>query len=287
LAFCLVIISLNDIYPQNPMSEIELKSKYEFNMGGGVITLGFTNDDQIYSKMMMVKKTAPISSISGVIVKKGMMTSKLQYDIRVLKKEKDSLFQIIQVDAADEQGQRFAAELKSLLPKSATWTDKLEEKAVDTKDTSADRTYNMQVMWFIKGKTLAGQGWALQMIMSYGMLTLCTIGLALPLTLYAFMAGCHRVKTNAVGINIKKLTGSFFQWEEVDNIEVSKYHITITNYGAQVDSVFLLNFRLNAKNGKKKDFIIRSLEGKNFIKEMIERGKMKPEALELFGAQKA
>lgn len=264
------------------MNENELLSKYDFNMSGAVVTLGFTADNQIYTKMMLVKKTAPLADVTSVVIKKGAMTSKLQYDIRVRKKDKDQLFQIVQIDSADEQGIRFVNELKSKVPATCTWTDKLEAKAVDVKDTSAKRTYDLQTMWFIKGKLFAGYGRTMQIIMSYGMLTLITIGLALPLLIYVFAAGCHRVITGESGISIKKLGASFYSWEEVDRIEVSKYNVVVTNYGQTVDSSFLLRFTLFPKTGKSREFLIRSLEGKTFVKEMIERKKLSEEAAKLF-----
>ncbi len=264
------------------MSDIQLQSQYDFNMSGAQITLGFTTDNQIYTRMMMVKKTAPLDSLSSITIKKGVMTSKLQYDIRIRKNDKEQIFQIVQIDSADEQGIRFVNDLKARMPASCVWNDKMEAKAIDVKDSSAIRVYDLQTMWFIKGKVFAGYGRAFQIIMSYGMLAICTIGLTLPLLIYVFAAGCHRIKTDENGISIKKLGTRYFRWEDVDSIGVNKYNVIVTNYGQQTDSSFLMRFNLLAKDGKKSEFLIRSLEGKNFVKEMIERKKMQADAASLF-----
>jgi hypothetical protein len=264
------------------MSDIQLQSQYDFNMSGAVVTLGFTTDNQIFTKMMMVKKTAPVDSLSSVTIKKGLMTSKLQYDIRIRKGEKEQIFQIVQIDSADELGIRFVNDLKARMPASCKWNDTMEAQSVDVKDAGTSRFYDLQTMWFIKGKTMAGNGRTLQLIMSYGMLTLCTLGLTLPLLIYVFAAGCHRVKTDGNGITVKKLGAAYFNWDDVERIDASKYTITVTNYGQTVDRSFLLRFNLISKSGKKSEFLIRSLEGKNFVNEMIERKKLSPEASAMF-----
>ena len=88
------------------MSTITLASQYEFNTGGAVITMGFTHDNQLFTQMMFVKKTAPIASISSVTLKKAPLSSKLQYDIKIKKSNgKEQFFQSVQMDAADPQGQ--------------------------------------------------------------------------------------------------------------------------------------------------------------------------------------
>jgi hypothetical protein len=264
------------------MSEPQLQSQYEFNMSGALITLGFTTDNQIYTRMMMIKKTAPLDSLSSVTIKKGVMTSKLQYDIRIRKKDKEQIFQVVQIDSADEQGIRFVNDLKARMPASCVWNDKMEAKTIDVKDSSASRTYDLQTMWFIKGKMFAGYGRTFQIIMSYGLLTFCTIGIAVPLLIYVFAAGCHRVNTDENGISVKKLGKNYFSWEDVERIEATKYNVIVTNYGQEVGSSFLLRFNLLAKSGKKCEFLIRSLEGKNFVKEMIERKKMTADAASMF-----
>jgi hypothetical protein len=63
---------------------------------------------------------------------------------------------------------------------------------------------------------------------------------------------------------------------------VQTYNIIVTQYGALADSNFLLVFNLHSKNGLKRKFIIRSLEGKQFVKEMIERKKISEETASMF-----
>lgn len=265
------------------MGEINLISKYEFNMGAGITEIGFTDDNQLFSKIMFVKKTAPLNTISSVTIKKGALTQKLQYDIKIRKENgKEQLFQIIQIDSADANGVKFVNELRAKVSTACIWTDKMEEKAIDVKNTMTSRTYDLQIMWFIKGKLMAGYGRGLQIIMSYGLFTLVCLGLPLPLLIYVIVGGCHRVTTDTNGIKIKKLKANYFSWDEVDHIDVHTYNIIVTQYGTLADSNFLLVFKLFAKNGTKTEFIIRSLEGKQFVKEMIERKKMSEEAGKMF-----
>ncbi|MFL5751819.1 MAG: hypothetical protein ACJ76F_00310 [Bacteroidia bacterium] len=265
------------------MADITLASKYEFNMGSATIEMGFTTDEQLFTKMMFVKKVTPLTTISSVNIKKGALTSKIQYDIKTRKDNgKEQIFQIVQIDSADEQGIRFINELRCKIPMGCIWNDKLEAQVSYPEGKSASRVYDLQIMWFIKGKTLAGSGRGLQIMMNYGMLTLVGLLLPLPLLVYVIAAGCHRVSTDANGILVKKLGGKYFPWEEVERVDVHKYNIIVTQYGAVAESTFLLVFNLIGKNGTKTEFIIRSLEGKHFVKEMIERKKMPEEMSKLF-----
>lgn len=265
------------------MAGLNLVSKYEFNMGAGITEIGFTDDDQLFSKIMFVKKTTPLNSISSVTIKKGALTQKLQYDIKFRKDNgKEQLFQILQIDSADAQGVKFVNELKSKVSSNCLWTDKLEDKFGAVKNIMTTRTYDLQILWFIKGKIMAGYGRGFQIMMSYGMLTLITIGLTLPLLIYVLAAKCHRVTTDNNGINIKKLGSKYFSWNDVDHIDVHTFNIIVTQYGALADSNFLLVFNLHSKNGEKVEFIIRSLEGKQFVKEMIQRKKMSEEIANMF-----
>ena len=265
------------------MAEYNLISKYEFNMGSGITEIGFTDDDQLFTKILFAKKVAPLTTISSVTIKKGALTQKLQYDIKIIKEDgKEQLFQILQIDSVDPQGVKFVNELKSKIPASCLWIDKFEAKALDVKNSMSSRTYDLQIMWFIKGKLMAGYGRGLQIFMNYGLLTLCCLGLTLPLLVYVIATGCHRVKTDDNGIKIKKLFSKYFAWQDVDHIDVHTYKIIVTQYGALADSNILLVFKLHSKNGSKRKFIIRSLEGKQFVNEMIERKKISEETASMF-----
>lgn len=265
------------------MAEYNLISKYEFNMGSGITEIGFTDDDQLFTKIMFAKKVAPLTTISSVTIKKGALTQKLQYDIKIIKENgKEQLFQILQIDSFDPQGVKFVNELKSKIPASCLWIDKFEAKTLDVKNSMSSRTYDLQIMWFIKGKLMAGYGRGIQIFMNYGLFTLICLGLPLPLLVYVIAAGCHRVKTDDNGIKIKKLFSKYFAWQDVDHIDVHTYKIIVTQYGALADSNILLVFKLHSKNGSKRKFTIRSLEGKQFVKEMIERKKISEETASRF-----
>lgn len=145
------------------------------------------------------------------------------------------------------------------------------------------RTYPVQ-FWFFMTKTMAGKSRGLQIAMNYGVfgIALCFLIVPLFLFIYVLAAGCYRVTTNSAGIVIKKFTGNFFSWDDVDNIDFTKYHITITNYGAAVDEASILIFTLKSKQGKSVTFKMRSFEAKNFIAELVQRKKMPEEMLEMF-----
>lgn len=241
--------------------------------------MAFTNDKQLYSKIMFVKKTTPLELISSVVIKKAFGTTKLQCNIKVSSNGKEKFWQVVQFDISDEQAKRFLEELKSKVSVGCVWSDKMEEKAADLKDTSATRTYPLQ-FWFFMTKTLAGMSRGIQIGVNYG--TYCLLLIPIPLLIYVLAAGCHRATTNENGILIKKLFGSFFAWDDVERIDVTKYEITITNYGAKTGDAFLLICTLIAKSGKKKEFMIRTLEGKQFVNEMIERKKMNSEIGKMF-----
>lgn len=256
------------------MSEPNLISQYELNMSTISVLIGFTDDHQIYTKMGFVKKTVPLSSLSSVTIKKAPLQSKLQYEIKMLKPNgKEQFFQTIHIDPADAYGISFIEELKLRLPDTCKWVEKLGKIQVK-EDIDGKKKYNLQILWFMKAKLFAGKGRVLQIIMNYGMLTFITAGFSLPLLIYVIVGGCHRVTTDLHGIKIKKLFSAFFVWEDVTKIEVTKYNIIITNFGATADRIFLMKFHLTSRNGKKIKFIIRSLEGKQFIQDMIGRKKM-------------
>jgi hypothetical protein len=261
------------------MSEYVLTSEYEFDMSGAAIHMGFTNDQQLYSKVMFVKKAVPLQELSSVVIKKAFGMPQLQCNIYCNKNGKEKTFQIVQFDISSENGKKFLEELKSKISVGCKWTDKMEDAGTDVKDHSAKRVYPLQ-FWTGMTKTLAGMGRGVQIGVNYG--TFCLLILPIPLLIYVLAAGCYRATTDEKGIKVKKLFGSFYSWDDVDHIDVTQYHITITNYGAKAGDAFILILDLATKNGKKKKFMIRTLEGKTFVNEMIERGKMDPRVAELF-----
>lgn len=261
------------------MAELQLISRYDFSIGAAHITMGFTDDRQLYTKVMFAKKTVPVEEVTSVVIKKAFASTKLQCTIRASQKGKDRLFQQVQFDVSDTQGKQFLEELKSKVSVGCKWEDRMEDFGEDVKDTSATRTYPVQ-FWFFFSKTLAGMSRGVQIGVNYG--TLCLLILPIPVFIYVLAAGCYRVTTDANGIKIKKFFGSYFSWDDVDHFEITKYHITVTNYGAKVDDAFLLIFNLVSKSGKTKKFMIRTFEGKQFVNEMIERGKVDKEMGEMF-----
>ena len=176
---------------------MNLISQYEFNIGGVTVTIGFTDDNQIYSKMGFFKKLVPLASIISVTIKKAPLESKLQYDIKMLKPNgKEQFFQRIQLDSADTNGIKFVDELRSKLPNTCKWIEKLDKIQVK-EDIDGKKKYNLQILWFLKAKLFAGKGRIFQIIMNYGMFVICTLGLSLPLLIYVIAGGCHRVTTRS------------------------------------------------------------------------------------------
>lgn len=261
------------------MADYTLISDYEFEYGGAQVIMGFTIDKQLYTKMVFVKKAVPLQEVSSVVIKKAFASTNLQCTIKSTSNGKEKTFQTIQFDITDEKGKRFLDELKAAVSVGCKWNDTMENFGEDVKDTSAERIYPVQ-FWFWFSKTLAGMSRGVQIGVNYG--TFCLLILPIPLLIYVLAAGCYRVTTNANGIKIKKFFGSYFTWEEVDHFNITKYNITITDYGAKTGEAFLLIFELVAKNGKKKKFMIRTLEGKQFVNEMVERGKLSKEMSEMF-----
>ncbi len=261
------------------MADVTLISDYEFEVGGAQVIMGFTLDKQLYTKIMIAKKVVPLAEVSSVVIKKAFGTPLMQCTIKSSTNGKERTFQTIQFDITDEKGKRFLDELKAAVSVGCKWTDTMENFGEDVKDKSAERIYPVQ-FWFWFSKTLAGMSRGVQIGVNYG--TFCLLILPIPLLIYVLAAGCYRVTTNGNGIKIKKFFGSYFNWDDVDHFNITQYHITITDYGAKTGDAFLLIFELVAKNGKKKKFMIRTLEGKQFVNEMVERGKLSKEMSELF-----
>jgi len=261
------------------MGDITLISEYEFLMGGASVMMGFTNDKQLYTKIMFVKKTVPLEDVTSVVIKKAFASTMLQCTLKASIKGKERTFQTIQFDISDAKGKEFLEELKPKVSVGCKWEDRMEGHGEDVKDSSAKRVYPVQ-FWFFFSKTLAGMSRGVQIGVNYG--TFCLLILPVPLLIYVLAAGCYRVTTDENGIRIKKFFGSYFSWDEVERFDVTKYHITITNYGATAGEAFILILTLITKTGKKKTFMIRTLEGKQFVNEMIERGKMDAAVGEMF-----
>lgn len=261
------------------MSDITLISEYEFSMGGASVMMGFTDDKQLYTKIMFVKKTVPLDDVCGVYIKKAFASTMLQCTVKFSKNGKEKSFQVIQFDISDAKGKEFLEELKSKVSVGCKWEDKMEDFGEDVKDTSATRVYPLQ-FWNFMTKTLAGMSRGVQIGVNYG--TFCLLILPIPLLIYVLAAGCYRATTDEKGIRVKKFFGSYFLWEDVERFDVTKYHITITNYGSTAGEAFILILTLITKSGKKKTFMIRTLEGKQFVNEMIERGKMSEEIGKMF-----
>lgn len=257
------------------MAEYNLISTYQFD----ATSMGFTDDKQLYTKILFIKKAVPLSDISSITLKEAPLSDKLQMNIKINKNGKEVAFQMVQFDRTSDQGRLFLEELKLKVPSSFIWNNKLEAAEPSEINVSGKHTYPLQLWWF-KTKSLAGMSRGAQIAVNYG--TFCVILLPIPLLIYVLAAGCHRITTDDNGITIKKLFGSFFAWDDVSSIEVTRYNINITSYGIKTREAFLLSCKLISKNGKNKDFIIRTKEGKGFVKEMVERKKMSPEIEKIF-----
>ena len=259
------------------MSEITLTNTYQFD----AVTMGFTDDKQLYTKVMFVKKTAPLESVSNIVMKEAPLSDKLQMNIKTSKNGKESMFQVIMFDRTDEQGKQFVEELKAKVP-AFVWNNKVEAKEAAeeaTQTASGKHTYPLQ-LWNFMTKTLAGMPRGVQIGVNYGVW--CFLIIPIPLLIYALVAGCHRITTTDEGITIKKFFGSFFTWDNVNRIEVIRYNIIITNYGVKSNEAFMLQCTLVSTDGKQKKFIIRTKEGKQFVHEMVGRKKMSAEVEKLF-----
>jgi hypothetical protein len=261
------------------MSTVQLLSQYSFNMGAGEVTLGFTADHQLYSKILFVKKTAPLESVTKVEIKKAFGSPLMQCSIKTGTTVKEKLFQMVHFDIADTQGKQFLEELKAKIPSHALWTDRHEENAADVKDSASTRVYPLQ-FWTGMTKSLAGMSRGVQIGVNYG--TYCLLVIPIPLLIYVLASGCHRVTTTASGILVKRLGGKFYSWDEVLRIDVIKYHIMITQNGLHTGDAFLLQCTLVTRTGNSRPFYIRTLEGKQFVNEMVERKKMIPEMKDMF-----
>ncbi|HSY76586.1 MAG TPA: hypothetical protein VK890_07005 [Bacteroidia bacterium] len=257
------------------MGEINLTSSYQFD----AITMGFTDDKQLYTKVLFVKKTVPLNDVSSIILKEAALSDKLQLNIKINKNGKESLFQVVQFDRTDDNGKKFLEELKLKVPSPLVWTNKTEDAEVATQGIGGKRTYPIQFWMFIT-KTMAGMSRGMQITMNYGLF--CLLIIPIPLFIYVIAAGCYRITTTDDGITIKKLFGSFFSWNDVDRIEVVRYNIVITSYGVKSNEAFLLACTLYSSGGKTKKFIIRTKEGKAFVHDMVERKKMSAEVEKIF-----
>ena len=187
-------------------NNVTLISEYEFNMAGAPVMMGFTVDQQLYTKIMFVKRTAPLEEISSVVIKKAFGTADLQCTIKNSSKGKEKTFQTINFDISDEKGKLFLEELKSKVSVGCKWLDKMEDFGEDVKDTSATRVYPLQFWNFIT-KSLAGMSRGVQIGVGYG--TYCLLVLPIPLLIYVLAAGGYRATTDAKGIRIKHFFGSF------------------------------------------------------------------------------
>jgi hypothetical protein len=261
------------------MEAPSLISKYDFGMAQGGL-IGFTAQNEIYSEMMFSKKLSPLSAITEVKLKKAAISPKIYISIKYRDNGKEKTFQNVYSDSADEKGIQFVKELQSKLSKATPWKD--ERKIYqDFTDLSAARSYDLQIMFFLKSKGFAGSGRTMQIIMNYFMLCIATLFITTPLLLYVILAGCHKVRTDGNGIMIKKLLAASVSWEDVTNVEAQKYLITKTGQGTD-EVVTLINLFVNSKDGKKHKFTIRSYEAKAFMNEMIARKKAATEYADWF-----
>ncbi len=257
------------------MAEPILTSSYKFE----TTTAGFTANNELYTKILFVKKTIPLSDISSIVLKESSINDKLQLRIKINKNGKERLILVVQFDRTSDEGKLFLEELKKKVPSQFVWENKIEEEEPVSLSTSGKHTYPLQFWWF-RTKSLAGNSRGVQIFVNYG--TFCVLVFPIPLLIYVIAAGCHQITTTNEGITIKKLFGSFYSWDDISSIEVTRYNINITSYGIKTREAFLLSCELISKQGKNKKFIIRTKEGKSFVKEMVARKKMSPEIEKIF-----
>ncbi|MBI3510981.1 MAG: hypothetical protein HY064_09985 [Bacteroidetes bacterium] len=269
-----------------------LISQYNFSGTSTIpVVMGFTSDDQLFARTLR-ERFVPLKNISSITLRKCRMTSrletdKLRLDIKTLNGAGENKFQSLRFDITDEEAKLFLRELKKKIPSTCIIDNQMQAREIDLADITARRSYPLQSWWFMTKAVLVGHSRTSQILFNNMTILIFLlvfasvfagnffIGLGVTALFATYLLlTYHKITTDENFIRIKKnLLRKSYRWEDVAKIDIHRYTITVTRYGSAVRKSHLLDCTLIATNGKKKNFLMRTLEGKQFVREMVMRKK--------------
>lgn len=205
-----------------------------------------------------------ISDIKSIVLKDskafGTQVLKIRYYDPI--KGKERKFMRLEGAPEDVDLNRFIADLKELIPSVDVW-DQTKAKSFKKGDKNV---YDMQVtMW---GYTGVGLPRKVQIWVIFGTFSLLLI--PIPLLIYVLINKCFQVETDDKSIILRKYKSRFFYWSDLQKVDLTRANVRIRNEGVGVDEHLILRFKVHTNAGKRVKFKMRMLEGKPFLKELVQ-----------------